>query len=306
MKTAIEVLNSLKEDERIPEELKSSVKFSKRFSERYNEFLMIGVEPVVSFDGEKVILSGTRNWFDEKATDEPCQGETLKIRYAFGIEYTKDFREYFCERKYESSAQRYVAQNNCGLLYATELRLFYGDEEQARIRCQKILPQKMELYTQPFYDESVMPSLSLNEIISGTLPLYLSLGQHLEGLPNNNLIGSLPGKAINFVGSMDENTPTADYSITYRESLADDSCLGSNIVITNKVRSEKGLLTQASTSYGSTNHEYPDSLDNISDNCYGSCNGLTNQMSVPQGYETIGDCIADKRKYSSANGRPLK
>lgn len=306
MKTAIEVLNSLKEDERMPEKLKSSIKFSKRFSAMYNEFLMIGVEPVVYFDGEKVILSGTRNWFDEKAMDEPYQGETLKTRYAFGIEYTKDFREYFCERKYESSAQRHVAQNNCELSYATELRLFYGDEEQAKISCQKTLPQKRELHTQPFYDENVMPSLSLNETISSVLPLYLSLGQHLDGLPNNNLIGSLPGKAINLMGSRDENTPTADYSITYRESLADDSCLGSNIVITNKVRTEKGELTQASTSYGSTNHEYPNSLDNISDNCYGSYNGLTNEMFVPSGYATIGDCIAEKRKYSSDTGRPLK
>lgn len=307
MKTATvqELLKSLKKDERIPEELKSSVKFNKRFAARYNEFLMIGVEPVVYFDGGKVILSGTRNWFDEKALDEPCQGETVKTRYAFGMEYTKDHREYFCERKYESSAQRHVDQNNCELSYVTELRLFYGDEEQAIISCHKTLPQKMKLHTQPFYDEKVMPSLSLNEIISSALPLYLSLGQHLEEQPNNNLIGSLPGKAINLVGSRNENTPTADYRISYREGLGDDS-LGSNIVITNLLGTKEGLLTQALTLYGSTNYEYPDSLDNISDNCCGSYNGLTNQMFVPSGYETIGDCIVATRKYSSDNGRPLK
>ena len=306
MKTAQEVLNSLKEDEKIPEELKSSVKFNKRFSERYNEFLRSEIEPAVYFDGGKVILSGTRNWFDEKAQNEPYQGETVQTSYAFGMEYTKDFREYFCERKYESSAQRHVAQNNCELSCATELRLFYGDEEQAIISCQKTLPQKMELHTPPVYDANVMPALSLNEIINGTLPLHLSLSQHLEQSPNNNLLGSLPGKAINLAGAMDENIPTSSYSISYRESLVDDSYPGSNIVITNKVRTEEGELTQVSTSYGSTNDEYPDLLDNIWFNCYGSCDGLTDQIFVPQGYDTIGDCIVYKRKYNSGNGRQIK
>lgn len=249
----------------VARELIEHPQFKDSFIQRYIELCQLatrGESIAVYFTPSDVSLHLNAN--NPSATNDIYTGRQDKVSFKFGIENLHD-RQYLSERMQGVTALRFPSRNNSEHSYECGLRVFYGDEEVARVYCFKDASGPQELNSEPYYYDKFMPQLSIGYALNTDYPQNA-----LQGSPNCSFWATARG-------------------------------IGSNIWKRRGVIQKNDTPTFMKTEYGTVNLENPKSLDNIGGGQV-QYDELNKTWAFPSGYVELPQWIAAVESVNQGQG----